>query len=76
RYEVVGLYTTYVGEEVPFQATPLSVVEKQAHLLNLPLVLIALPEIFPPNEIYQQSVVDGLKQSQIDFDAVAFGDMF
>lgn len=76
RYEVVGLYTTYVGEEVPFQATPLSVVEKQAQLLNLPLVLIALPEIFPPNEIYQQSVVDGLKQSQIDFDAVAFGDMF
>ncbi|NMT57014.1 ATPase, partial [Vibrio parahaemolyticus] len=26
NYQVVGLYTTYVGKEVPFQATPLEVV--------------------------------------------------
>ncbi|USD65410.1 adenine nucleotide alpha hydrolase [Vibrio sp. SCSIO 43136] len=74
--EVVGLYTTYVGEEVPYQVTPLSVVKMQAKLVGLPLVLIELPEVFPSNEIYQAAVVEGIKQSGLKVDAVAFGDMF
>lgn len=76
EYEVVALYTTYVKDEVPFQATPLSVVRMQAQLLGLPLIEIALPEVFPSNEIYQQSIVDGLRKSGLPIDAVAFGDMF
>lgn len=35
--EVVGLYTTYVNGEVPFQATPLEIVKAQAHSIGLPL---------------------------------------
>ncbi|MGF1845068.1 adenine nucleotide alpha hydrolase [Vibrio clamense] len=75
-YDVVGLYTTYVGNLVPFQATPIAVVEMQAHLIGLPLILIELPEVFPSNEVYQSAIVDGLKQSSLDIQAVAFGDMF
>lgn len=76
RYRVVGLYTTYVGDAVPFQHTPLPVVQAQAEQLGLPLITIALPEIFPPNPIYQRCVVQGLKESKLAIDAVAFGDMF
>lgn len=75
-YEVVGLYTTYVGDEVPFQATPKEVVAMQAELLGLPLLMIELPEVFPSNEIYQTTIVRALKQSRLKIDAVAFGDMF
>lgn len=75
-YQVVGLYTTYVDNEVPFQATPLAVVEMQAQLLNLPLIKIALPQVFPSNEVYQQTIVHALQASAIELDAVAFGDMF
>ena len=76
RYEVVGLYTTYVEDEVPFQATPLDVVRAQAALTGLPLVEIPLPEVFPPNDVYQSKVVDGLRASGLGVEAVAFGDMF
>lgn len=76
RYEVVGLYTTHVADGVPYQNTPLQVVRQQAHQLGLPLITIALPEVFPPNPVYQQCVVDGLRQSGLQIDAVAFGDMF
>ena len=76
EYEVVGLYTTYVQDEVPFQATPLYVLDMQAELLGLPLVKIELPQSFPPNDIYQDAIVRGLKQSHLSIDAVAFGDMF
>lgn len=76
HYQVVGLYTTYVDNEVPFQATPLAVVEMQAQLLNLPLIKIALPQVFPSNEVYQQTIVHALQASAIELDAVAFGDMF
>lgn len=75
-YEVVGLYTTYVGNEVPFQVTPIEVVAMQAKLTGLPLITIELPEVFPSNEIYQTTVVRGLKQSGLNIEAVAFGDMF
>ena len=76
RYEVVGLYTTHVADGVPYQNTPLQVVRQQAHQLGLPLITIALPEVFPPNPVYQQCVVDGLRHSGLAIDAVAFGDMF
>lgn len=76
RYRVIALYTTHVADGVPFQHTPLEVVKAQAERLGLPLVTIALPEIFPPNPVYQRLVVDGLRQSALPIDAVAFGDMF
>ncbi|ELA8078711.1 adenine nucleotide alpha hydrolase [Vibrio alginolyticus] len=76
NYQVVGLYTTYVGKEVPFQATPLEVVQMQADLLALPLITIELPEIFPSNDIYQSTIVNVLQSSGLNIEAVAFGDMF
>lgn len=75
-YEVVALYTTHVANEVPFQVTPLSVVQMQADLACLPLVAIELPTVFPANNEYQSLVVTGLKECGLEFDAVAFGDMF
>ncbi|MFA0155042.1 ATPase [Vibrio sp. 10N.261.46.A3] len=76
EYEVVALYTTYVGDEVPFQVTPIEVVGMQATLIGLPLITIELPEVFPSNEIYQNTIVTALKGSGLSIDAVAFGDMF
>lgn len=75
-YQVVGLYTTYVDKEVPFQATPLEVVQMQADLLGLPLITIELPEVFPNNDIYQSAIVNALQSSGLNVEAVAFGDMF
>ncbi|HHF3242203.1 TPA: ATPase [Vibrio alginolyticus] len=76
NYQVIGLYTTYVGKEVPFQATPLEVVQMQADLLALPLITIELPEVFPSNDIYQSTIVNALQSSGLNIEAVAFGDMF
>ena len=76
RFDVVGLYTTYVEDEVPFQATPLEVVRQQAALTGLPLIEIPLPAVFPPNDVYQSLVIDGLRTSGLGVEAVAFGDMF
>ncbi|EEZ87818.1 conserved hypothetical protein [Vibrio harveyi 1DA3] len=76
HYQVVGLYTTYVDEEVPFQATPLEVVQMQADLLGLPLITIELPEVFPSNDIYQSTIVNALQSIGLNVEAVAFGDMF
>ncbi|MFA0379737.1 ATPase [Vibrio sp. 10N.222.54.A3] len=76
EYEVVALYTTYVGDEVPFQVTSIEVVGMQATLFGLPLITIELPEVFPSNEIYQSTIVTALKGSGLSIDAVAFGDMF
>ncbi|MGF1700989.1 adenine nucleotide alpha hydrolase [Photobacterium makurazakiensis] len=75
-YDVVGLYTTYLNDEVPFQATPMSVVRQQARLAGLPLIEIPLPEVFPANEIYQSLVIEGIRASGLGVEAVAFGDMF
>ncbi|MCG7517021.1 adenine nucleotide alpha hydrolase [Vibrio sp. MMH1-50] len=75
HYQVVGLYTTYVDKEVPFQATPLEVVQMQADLLGLPLITIELPEVFPNNDIYQSTIVNALQSSGLNVEAVAFGDM-
>ncbi|MBM4860063.1 adenine nucleotide alpha hydrolase [Vibrio parahaemolyticus] len=76
NYQVVGLYTTCVGKEVPFQATPLGVVQMQADLLALPLITIELPEVFPSNDLYQSAIVNALQSSGLNVEAVAFGDMF
>ncbi|MGR5288038.1 ATPase [Vibrio maritimus] len=76
EYNVVGLYTTHVSGEVPFQVTPLEVVQMQADRLGMPLVSIELPEVFPPNDIYQSLVIDGVKSSGLNVDGIAFGDMF
>ncbi|CED72569.1 putative uncharacterized protein [Aliivibrio wodanis] len=76
EYDVVGLYTTHVANEVPFQVTPISVVQMQADLTDLPLITIELPTVFPANNEYQRLVVEGFKECGIEFNAVAFGDMF
>ncbi|KMV29450.1 ATPase [Photobacterium swingsii] len=76
QYRVVGLVTTYLEDEVPFQATPIDVVRQQASLIGLPLITVALPSVFPPNDVYQSMVVNSLKTSKLEIDAVAFGDMF
>ncbi|MCP3700596.1 MAG: adenine nucleotide alpha hydrolase [Aliivibrio sp.] len=75
-YEVAALYTTHVANEVPFQITPISVVQMQADLVGLPLIRIELPTVFPANNEYKSLVVTGLKECGIEFDAVAFGDIF
>ena len=75
-YNVVGLYTTYVDNEVPFQATPLHVIDLQAQLVGLPIIKIKLPEVFPSNEVYQSTIINALKSSDLEINAVAFGDIF
>ncbi len=74
--EVVGLLTTYVGDSIPFQATSLSMVKAQAKAVNLPLILVELPKVFPANEVYQSLVINAIKKSDLNIEAVAFGDMF
>lgn len=76
QYNVVGLYTTYVKDEVPFQATPIAVLDLQAELLGLPIIKIEMPQDFPPNDIYQSRIINALRESGLDVDAVAFGDMY
>lgn len=76
RYRVIGLFTTYVEDTVPFQHTPLPLVQAQANALGLPLVAIPLPEVFPSNPVYQHAVVSGIQQSRLAPQAIAFGDMF
>ncbi|MET1255274.1 hypothetical protein [Aliikangiella maris] len=76
NYEVVGLFTTYYTDYVPFQGTPLPILMAQAQKINLPLITQSLPKIFPDNPTYQQRVIEALKKAPIAFDAVAFGDMF
>lgn len=76
NYEVVGVFTSFVDEQVPYQVTPISVVEMQAQLMGLPLIKIELPEVFPSNAIYQACIVNGLKSCELEFDCIAFGDMF
>ena len=39
-------------------------------------MLIALPEVFPAHDIYQQTIIDGLKNCGLQFDGIAFGDLF
>ncbi|WP_026959603.1 ATPase [Aliagarivorans taiwanensis] len=73
---VVGLFTTHVDRYVPFQGTPIEVAELQAKRCGLPLITIALPEVFPANEVYQRLVVEGLANSGIEFDSLAFGDIY
>ncbi len=74
--EVVALFTTYVKDSVPFQETPLEVIKLQAKRLGIPLIKAKLPKVFPENQVYQTIVVNALKQSNIEFDSIAFGDMF
>ncbi len=76
NYSVVGLVTTYVNDRVPFQETPINVVRAQASRLNLPLLEIELPKVFPDNEVYQSLIIDHLQNSSLEIDAVAFGDIY
>ncbi len=75
-HEVVALFTTYYEDYIPFQTTPLSVLQAQAEAIGLPLISLQLPEIFPDNKLYKALVVNALNESDIAFQAVAFGDMF
>ncbi|TQV88827.1 adenine nucleotide alpha hydrolase [Aliikangiella coralliicola] len=75
-YEVVGLFTTYYQDYIPFQATPLEMLRAQAERIGIPLITQELPKVFPDNKVYQSLVVNALQSCGIEFDAVAFGDMF
>ncbi|MGL5006652.1 MAG: hypothetical protein ACRC53_04550 [Plesiomonas sp.] len=74
---IVGLFTTYSASEneVPIQGTPIHVVRLQAQRMGLPLIEIPQP-VWPNNRVYTTSVVEALQQSQLDFDTLAFGDLF
>lgn len=74
--DVVALFTTYFEDYIPFQATPLKALLKQIEAINLPFIKLKLPQIFPKNEEYQSLVVEALRQSEYEFDSVAFGDIF
>ncbi len=76
EHEVVGLFTTHVKDSIPFQSTPLDIVKAQAEAIDLPLILQELPEVFPPNDVYQSLVINAIKNCGLDVQAVAFGDMF
>ncbi|MGL5335906.1 MAG: ATPase [Enterovibrio sp.] len=76
QYRVVGLFTTFVGDSVPFQVATCAQVKAQAQQIGLPLILIELERLFPDHAVYQQTVINGLKSSGLAFDGVAFGDMY
>ncbi|MGL5290794.1 MAG: ATPase [Vibrionaceae bacterium] len=76
QYRVVGLFTTFVGDSVPFQVSTCAQVKAQAQQIGLPLILIELERLFPEHAVYQNTVINGLKNSGLAFDCVAFGDMY
>lgn len=76
-YEVVGLFTTYSPEKllVPIQATPIEHVRLQADAIELPLLEIKMPE-GTSNLEYQQTLLQALNNWSVDFEAIAFGDLY
>lgn len=77
EYQVVGLFTTYSAEKslVPIQATPIEYVRLQASAIELPLLEIPMAEE-TSNDQYQQTLLDALQSWSLDFDAIAFGDLY
>ncbi len=75
-FEVCGLFTTHVAGQIPFQSTSLETAQRQASRLGLPLITAELPEVFPDNSIYQDTVISALRSSKLAFDAIAFGDLY
>ncbi len=76
-YEVVGLCTTYSAEKalVPIQATPIEFVRLQAQAIDLPLLEISMDK-GTSNGLYQQTLIGALQAWDLDFDAIAFGDIY
>lgn len=75
-FEVCGLFTTHVAGQIPFQATSIETAQLQAKRLDLPLITAELPEVFPDNSVYQETVLSALKNAEFTFDAIAFGDLY
>lgn len=77
HYQVVGLFTTYSAEKalVPIQATPIEYVRLQAQAMDLPLLEIAMDN-GTSNGQYQQTLLTALHTWDLDFDAIAFGDIY
>lgn len=77
EYQVVGLFTTYSAEKslVPIQATPIAFVRMQAQAIGLPLLEIPIGEKIS-NAQYQQTLLEALDDWSLDFDAIAFGDLY
>lgn len=75
-FEVCGLFTTHVAGQIPFQATTTETAHLQASRLGLPLITAELPEVFPDNAIYQDTVISALRNAELRFDAIAFGDLY
>ncbi|MFO6424408.1 hypothetical protein [Motilimonas sp. KMU-193] len=77
HYQVVGLFTTYSAEKslVPIQATPIQFVRLQAEAIGLPLLEIPMDKGVSNNQ-YQQTLIAALEAWPLDFDAIAFGDIY
>lgn len=78
QFEIVGLISSFVGDEKRLQMHEVSMelIEAQAQSLELPLYKIELPEK-PTNEVYEKAWREKLDQlqSEIGVEAVAFGDI-
>ncbi|KZX74604.1 hypothetical protein A3715_15315 [Oleiphilus sp. HI0009] len=77
EYEVVGLVTTYSESKslVPIQATPIEYVRLQAQAMELPLLEIKMADQVS-NEVYKNTLLEGLANWTVPFDAIAFGDLY
>ena len=76
-YQVVGVFTTYSAHKslVPIQATPIEFVRVQAQGMELPLLEIPMPED-TSNNGYQNTLLEALQGWSLEFDAIAFGDLY
>ncbi|GLP95817.1 ATPase [Paraferrimonas sedimenticola] len=77
KFDVVGLLTSFDerAQQVPIQGTPISAVRLQAKALGLPLVEVPMPKD-ANNQEYQAQLLSALSQSSLEFDGLAFGDLF
>lgn len=77
EYQVVGLFTTFSADKalVPIQATPIEFVRLQAQAIGLPLLEIPMAEKTSNNQ-YQDTLLAALKTWSLEFDAIAFGDLY
>jgi len=74
EHQVVGLYSTDKAL-VPIQATPIEYVRLQAQAIGLPLLEIPMPEK-TSNGQYQDTLLSALQAWPLEFDAIAFGDLY
>jgi uncharacterized protein (TIGR00290 family) len=78
RYEVTSLLTTITKgyDRVSMHGVRLSLLDRQAEMLGLPLVKVSIPQA-PSNEQYESAMREVLERQRNEgVTAVAFGDIF